>query len=174
MITTFDQLLSGITELKTVSQQTADQLTAQTQRAEALELIRQQHDAQIASLQRSVKIEAIIYGANLLDNLNIAYDFGGTWESNKMFDCSSFVQKLFLIAGIKLPRTSKDQATMGIYVPVGQQQRGDLLFFDYNGDGVIDHVAIYLGDGTMIHTNTPATGINIKATGTPKMVRRII
>lgn len=167
MTITFEELLKGLTDLNMTAQ-------AQTARADQLELIRQQHDAQIASLQRSIKIESVIYGANLLDNLQIPYLFGGEWENDKKFDCSSFVQKLFLIVGIKLPRASKEQALQGIYVPVGQQQRGDLLFFDYSGDGVIDHVGICLGDGSMIHTNTPSTGINIKATGTPKIVRRLL
>jgi cell wall-associated NlpC family hydrolase len=139
-----------------------------------LEQIRVQHDAQIAQLQRSVKVETIIYGALLLKDMGIPYKYGGEWENDKAFDCSSFVQKLFKIAGVTLPRTSKDQALQGTTIAFKDAQRGDLLFFDYSGDGVIDHVAIYLGDGTMIHTNTVATGINIKATGTPKIVKRIL
>jgi len=173
MTITFEELLNGLTELNT-------ELQAQTQRANQLELIRQQHDAQIADLNNKIatltdpRVESVIAEAKLLMNMKIPYVFGAEWENDKAFDCSSFTQKIFKIVGIVLPRTSKDQATHGTSIPVGQQKRGDCLFFDYNGDGVIDHVGTYLGDGTMIHTNTPTTGINVKAIGTPKIVRRFI
>ncbi|MBN2981765.1 C40 family peptidase [Cohnella algarum] len=41
---------------------------------------------------------------------------------------------------------------MGTYVPKDQLQKGDLVFSDTNRDGVINHIAIYMGDDQLLHT----------------------
>lgn len=91
--------------------------------------------------------------------LGIPYLYGGTYEKNKMFDCSSFVQKVFMESGITLPRTSIQQSQIGTLVNVNTPRPGDLLFFDINQTGQISHVAIYIDDNTLLQATT-SLGVN--------------
>jgi cell wall-associated NlpC family hydrolase len=104
----------------------------------------------------------IISTAKALDALQIPYVFGG--ESRTGMDCSGFTQFLFKQVGYSLPRVSHDQASVGVDVKYEDLRAGDLIFYDFNNDEKITHVAICMGGGKMIHTNTPATGINIQPT----------
>lgn len=111
-----------------------------------------------------VKADTVLAIAKAFDALGIPYVFGG--ESRNGMDCSGFTQTIYKQVGVTLPRVSKDQAKVGTQIDKTNQaiwRKGDLIGFDYNKNGEIDHIGIYRGDGTMIHTNTPATGINIKA-----------
>lgn len=78
------------------------------------------------------------------------YVFGGTnlWSG---IDCSSYTQQCFANSiGISLPRTSREQVHVGTAVSLTEAKAGDLLFYA-DATGTIDHVAIYLGDGKIIH-----------------------
>lgn len=66
------------------------------------------------------------------------------------FDCSGLVQHVYGELGIDLPRVSREQATRGRTVRLGELQAGDLVFFAING-GDIDHVGIYVGRRKFIH-----------------------
>lgn len=80
------------------------------------------------------------------------YTFGAPAGQTDTFDCSSFVQYLFGQNGIKLPRTSRQQSTLGITIPRDQIQKGDLLFFkSSNSDGTVRHVGIYAGNDLILH-----------------------
>jgi len=83
--------------------------------------------------------------------LGTPYSYGGTTTSG--FDCSGFTSKVFSDLGIKLNRTSGSQYQQGTAVAKNDLQVGDLLFFNTSGSG-ISHVAIYIGDGKMIHSQT--------------------
>jgi len=83
--------------------------------------------------------------------LGIPYAYGGTTTSG--LDCSGFTSKVFSDLGIKLNRTSSSQYQQGTAVAKSDLQIGDLLFFNTSGSG-ISHVAIYIGDGKMIHSQT--------------------
>ncbi|MCL5268063.1 MAG: C40 family peptidase [Bacteroidetes bacterium] len=74
----------------------------------------------------------------------ISYAWGG--RSVKGFDCSGFVQSVFRLNGIELPRDSGTQFSTGVSVgkDIGRLKAGDLLFFSSNGDK-ITHVAVYVG-----------------------------
>jgi cell wall-associated NlpC family hydrolase len=109
-----------------------------------------------------VKANTIISIAKALDALRIPYVFGG--ESREGMDCSGFTQFLFKQVGYSLPRVSDNQSDVGTDVKYEDLRAGDLIFYDFNNDGKITHVSICMGDGKMIHTNTPATGINIQST----------
>ncbi|OBZ14253.1 hydrolase [Bacillus sp. FJAT-27264] len=76
------------------------------------------------------------------------YKFGAKAGNTSSFDCSSFTQYVFKQNGVTLPRTSTQQSTAGTYVSRSQLQPGDLVFF-YSP---IHHVAIYMGDGKILHT----------------------
>ena len=75
-------------------------------------------------------------------------------------DCSGFVRYVMQHgAGISMNRSSGSQATQGHAVNSSQMQPGDLLFYS-SGSG-INHVAMYIGDGKIVHASTYATGIKI-------------
>jgi cell wall-associated NlpC family hydrolase len=111
-----------------------------------------------------VKADTVIAIAKAFDDLKIPYVFGG--ETISGMDCSGFVQFIYRQVGVEMYRVSKNQAEQGEQINKKDSKlwrKGDLVAFDYDKDGVVDHIGIYLGNGTMIHTNTPSTGINIKA-----------
>ncbi len=91
-----------------------------------------------------------------LSKLGDPYVYGATGPN--AFDCSSLVQYAFATAGVALPRTSEQQWLVGQRVPLQQAQPGDLLFWasDPNAPDDVDHVAIYLGNGTFV--SAPHTG----------------
>lgn len=75
-------------------------------------------------------------------------------------DCSGFVKYVMQHgAGITLNRSSASQATQGVAVSAEEMQQGDLLFYS-NGSG-INHVAMYIGAGQVVHASTYNTGITI-------------
>lgn len=78
----------------------------------------------------------------------VPYEYGAESGNTSSFDCSSFTQFIFEQNGISLPRSSKQQSTVGTLVPRDELQPGDLVFF-YSP---IHHVAIYMGDGKILHT----------------------
>ncbi len=86
------------------------------------------------------------------------YVYGGNSLTNGV-DCSGFTQQVFKANGINIARTAADQSLSGTKVPLNAIEAGDLLFYD-NG-GYIGHVAIYCGDGTIVHASNEETGIII-------------
>ncbi|WP_176560110.1 C40 family peptidase [Brevibacillus dissolubilis] len=83
--------------------------------------------------------------------LGIPYIYGGTTTAG--FDCSGFTSYVFLQLGVTLPRTSDEQFRVGQEIPMEELVPGDLLFYDALNKGKVSHVAIYMGDGIMIHAN---------------------
>jgi cell wall-associated NlpC family hydrolase len=83
--------------------------------------------------------------------LGTPYRFGG--ESADGIDCSSFVQQVFREHQVNLPRTAREQSTVGSPVAPGDLRKGDLVFFHTYAD-YPSHVGIYLGDGKMIHASS--------------------
>ena len=59
-------------------------------------------------------------------------------------------------AGVNLPRVSKEQSKYGTSVSKSNLQKGDLVFFDTDGDGVVNHVGIYIGNNEFIHASSGA------------------
>lgn len=78
------------------------------------------------------------------------------------FDCSGFVQYIMSNFGIKLPRSSTDQYSIGVRVDKSQLVPGDLVYFKYSaGPGRLNHVGIYVGNGNFIHSTVPGQTVRI-------------
>lgn len=88
------------------------------------------------------------------------YVAGGTSLTNGA-DCSGFTYSVFADCGISIPRDSRSQAAGGTPVDLSAIQPGDLLF--YSNGGSINHVALYIGNGQVVHASTAKTGIKISA-----------
>ena len=82
--------------------------------------------------------------------LGTPYVFGG--DSPSGFDCSAYVQHVFAMVGIALPRTADAQYDVG-KPAVGGPRPGDLVFFQTYTEGV-SHVGIYLGHGEFVHASS--------------------
>ena len=91
--------------------------------------------------------------------IGVKYKWGGT-SPNTGFDCSGYVQYVFAKHGVKLPRTSRAQASAGARVPLtfNDLRTGDLLMFASNGNP-ISHVAIYAGNKRIIHSSKSGSGV---------------
>ncbi|WP_257350217.1 LysM peptidoglycan-binding domain-containing protein [Pseudalkalibacillus decolorationis] len=92
------------------------------------------------------------------DYLGKPYRYGAPIGNTSSFDCSSFTATVFREHGINLPRTSRAQATVGTKVSKSNLQVGDLLFYDTDYNGSINHVAIYAGNGKMLGAQS-STGV---------------
>src|SRR3989441_6276543 len=91
--------------------------------------------------------------------LGTPYEWGGSAENG--FDCSGLIQYAYASHGIRLPRTSRDQATSGaIVTPVIEAlQPGDILLFAAQPGGGVTHVGLYVGEQTFIHSSN--TGVRL-------------
>ena len=85
------------------------------------------------------------------------YVYGGTSLTNGA-DCSGFVMSVFANFGYSLPRVAAAQCDASTKKDISQLEPGDLVFY---GSGYVDHVALYIGDGKIIHASGAATGIKI-------------
>lgn len=97
------------------------------------------------------------------------YVWGGTSLTNGA-DCSGFVQSVYANFGVSLPRTSYEQQNAGTEVSYADAQPGDLIC--YGG-----HVAIYMGNGQIVHASNSRDGIKISdnaAYRTITSVRRLV
>ena len=102
-----------------------------------------------------IRVDICQYAKEFLGN---PYVWGGTSLTNGT-DCSGFVLGVFKKYGVKLPRTSREQANCGTVIKVADAKPGDLIF--YGNGKTINHVAIYIGGGQVIHASSPKTGIRI-------------
>ena len=117
-----------------------------------------------------VRVDLVNYSKQFLGN---PYVWGGTSLTNGA-DCSGFVQSIFKKYGVSLPRTSSAQSTVGSKVSLSEAQPGDLVFYAKNGR--VNHVAIYIGNGQVIHASNARTGIKISNASyrTPYAVKRVL
>ena len=117
-----------------------------------------------------IRVDLVNYAKQFLGN---PYVWGGT-SLTKGADCSGFVLSIMKKYGVSLPHHSGSQAQCGKKVSLSEAQPGDLVFYAKNGK--INHVAIYIGGGQVIHASNPRTGIKISNVSyrTPYSVRRVL
>lgn len=102
-----------------------------------------------------VRKDLIEYAEQFLGN---PYVYGGTSLTNGV-DCSSYTQQILGAFNYNISRTSYYQINDGVRISQSELLPGDLVFYGYSGR--VSHVAIYYGDGKIIHASSPSTGIRI-------------
>ena len=103
----------------------------------------------------SLRSRIVNYAMKFLGN---PYVWGGT-SLTRGADCSGFVMSVFANYGVSLPHSSGSQAGCGTSISASEAQPGDLFF--YGNGSRINHVAIYIGNGQVVHASSPRTGIKI-------------
>lgn len=118
----------------------------------------------------SKRVSIVEYAKQFLGN---PYVWGGS-SLTKGTDCSGFTMSIYAHYGISLPHSSSAQSRMGRKVSSSEVKPGDLLFYG-SGSGV-NHVAMYIGGGKVIHASTAKTGIKISNAfyRTPITIRRFM
>ena len=89
------------------------------------------------------------------------YVWGGTSLTNGA-DCSGFTMSVMAHFGVSLPHSSAAQANCGKSIKSSQMRPGDLVFYSGSGGG-INHVALYIGNGQVVHASSKRTGIKISS-----------
>ena len=170
LVTAFADGLNGAlgtveqTSDTTEAADSADPLSAVLPEVETAADVSVKSQKSVAAMANSSQVEAVI--ARAQSQIGTPYVWGGgdangpttgvNGGSVSGFDCSGLVLYAFAAAGVALPHYTGYQYQRGTQVPASEAQRGDLLFW---GPGGNQHVAIYLGDGTMIEA--PQAGQNV-------------
>ena len=134
-----------------------------------------QIEAKIKEIEDSKTVQSLSIKDRLLlfakTMMNIPYRFGGT--SFYGIDCSAFVQKVFNLLDIPLPRTAREQYKEGVPVSLGDLSIGDLVFFRTYAS-FPSHVGIYIGQNLFIHASSGGHRVKIGNLKTPYFMKRII
>lgn len=101
------------------------------------------------------RVSLVAYACQFVGN---PYVWGGTSLTNGA-DCSGFTLSIFAKYGIYLPHSSRAQPNCGTIISASEAQPGDLFF--YGSGNSISHVAIYIGNGQIVHASNETTGIII-------------
>ena len=116
-----------------------------------------------------IQMEICEYARQFVGN---PYVWGGTSLTNGA-DCSGFTLSVYRKYGVSLPHSSKAQANCGTRIDVSEVQPGDLVFY---GGKNIHHVAMYIGNGQVVHAQSAKTGIVVTSMyyNTPTRAARIL
>lgn len=120
----------------------------------------------------SVRQNIVTYAMQFLGN---AYVWGGN-DPHTGADCSGFVKYVYKhVADITLPRVSYEQCYSGSKISSLEMKPGDLIFYA-NVEGTVNHVAMYIGNGTIIHAASRNSGIKLSEWNyrTPKYIRKVL
>ena len=91
--------------------------------------------------------------------IGLPYQWGGS-SAEEGFDCSGLTMAVYQLNGINLPRSSRDQYSIGTPVERSELAKGDLVFFATKGREKVSHVGVYAGDHRFIHA--PGKGKTIR------------
>ena len=116
-----------------------------------------------------IQMEICEYARQFVGN---PYKWGGTSLTNGA-DCSGFTLSVYANYGVSLPHSSKAQANCGTRIDLSELQPGDLVFY---GGKNIHHVAMYIGNGQVVHAQSTNTGIVVSGMhyNTPTRAVRIL
>lgn len=146
----------------------------------------QAEEAASSSLSGSVKVASVSSSGSSIGSriasyaqqfVGNPYRYGGNSLTGGI-DCSGFTQQVMEKYGYSISRTSSSQASEGMAVSTSNLRAGDLVF--YGNGGSINHVALYIGGGQVVHASNsapyPKGGIKISNVNyrTPICARRII
>ena len=120
------------------------------------------------ALPEAIKFSPLDGNTSLRNRLvNYALQFVGNryvWGGNDPHtgaDCSGFVRYVYKhVAGVNLERVSRAQAKQGTKIKSSQMRPGDLIFYTDRG-GTVNHVAMYIGNGQIVHAASRRSGIKI-------------
>lgn len=107
----------------------------------------------------NVRVDLCQYAKEFIGN---PYVWGGT-SLTKGVDCSGFTMMIYKKYGITLPHSSVSQSKMGKGISLAEAKAGDLVFYDKGG--TVNHVAIYIGNGQVVHASNPKQGIKTSQVG---------
>lgn len=128
------------------------------------------------SQQTSIYRENLSINERLLDiarqQQGVPYRYGGSRPSDG-FDCSGLIQFSYAQVGKHIPRTTKQQFQSRQPISLQQLRPGDLLFYATEGRRP-GHVAIYLGQGEMIHAPSSGKEVKISRLNNPYWRSRLI
>lgn len=103
----------------------------------------------------NVRVDLVQYALQFVGN---PYVWGGT-SLTRGVDCSGFTMQVYAKYGVYLPHSSRAQPNYGRRISASEAQPGDLFF--YGSGGRINHVAIYIGGGQVVHASNHRDGIKI-------------
>lgn len=135
---------------------------------EAIKFSPAEEAANAAASRRS---QVVNYALQFVGN---RYVWGGTSLTNGV-DCSGFTMQVMKKFGVSLPHYSGSQAKMGKKVTSATMKPGDLIFYAGSG-GRINHVALYIGNGQVVHAASRKSGIKISTWNyrTPVAIRNVL
>lgn len=139
-------------ELKTQTNIAAERKRAQ-ERAEWAAEVAEETAKRVEAKRVAHRQEIVDFALQFEGN---PYVYGGTSLTNGT-DCSGFTMSVFREFGYELPRVAAAQYEASRKKEISELEAGDLVFY---GAG-ISHVALYIGDGKIIHASTSASGIKI-------------
>jgi len=103
--------------------------------------------------------------------LNVPYRFGGS--TLRGIDCSAFVQRVFGLIDVRIPRTAREQYAVGELIVREDIQSGDLVFFRTSAS-FPSHVGISLGENLFIHASSMVRKVAINSLDQPYYRKRFI
>lgn len=121
-----------------------------------IKLDKERKESQESKAASSLRQQIVNYALRFKGN---PYVWGGT-SLTRGADCSGFTQSVLKKFGIYIPRTSRAQSRGGTRISMSKIQPGDLIF--YRKNGVVNHVAMYIGNGKVVGAASRREGITIK------------
>lgn len=128
-------------------------------------------DGSGSSTKQSRRSQLVNYALQFVGN---RYVWGGTSLTNGV-DCSGFTMRVMKKFGVSLPHYSGSQAQMGKKVTSATMKPGDLIFYA-GSNGKVNHVAIYIGNGRIVHAASRRSGIKTSTWNyrTPVAIRSML
>ncbi len=116
----------------------------------------------------SIRERLIVFAKKLM---HLPYRFGGNGPFG--IDCSAYVQKVYSLIGLDLPRSAREQFRLGEEIEKEDLAVGDLVFFRTYAS-FPSHVGIYLGNNLFIHASSKTKRVTIDSLETPYYLKRFI